>query len=133
MKLFFFKPNFFSPLLIIISKISSNDEYEKIEAMTNEIFHILMENNDANENNILIFSFIKDYNKSTLNLILPSTKSPKILTNRCHIDTKFMNSVIIETLNNTNTEYYFEITNNKILIHMININLMALSDFYKIN
>ena len=48
-------------------------------------------------------------------------------------DTKFLNRIIIQTLNNTDTEYYFEITDNKILMHMININLMALSDFYEIN
>lgn len=133
MKLFFFKPKIFNPILIIVAKIASNYEYEKIEAMSNELFHILIENNDATESNILILSIIKDYNKTTSNLILPSTKSSKILTNRCYNDTKFLNRIIIQTLNNTDIEYYFEITDNKILMHMININLMALSDFYEIN
>ena len=49
MKLFFFKPKRFSPLLIIVAKISSKDELEKIEAMSSEIFHILMDNADATE------------------------------------------------------------------------------------
>jgi len=133
MKLFFFKPKRFSPLLIIVAKISSKDELEKIEAMSSEIFHILMDNADATEENILVFSIIKDYDKSTTNLILPSTKSSQTLTNRCHVDTKFMNAVVIETLKNTDTEYYLELTDAKIFMHLTHLNLMALSNFYSVN
>jgi hypothetical protein len=130
MKLFFFKPKKFSPLLIIIGKISNKDEFEKIEAMSNEIFHILMDNGDATNENILVFSIIKDYDKSTTNLILPSTKSSQTLTNRCHVDTSFMNAIVIETLKNTDTEYYLELTESKIYMHLTHLNLMALASFY---
>jgi hypothetical protein len=133
MKLFFYKPKTFSPLIILVTKIGSSDELDKIEAMSSDIFQILMDNNDANEENILIFSIIKDYDKSTTNLILPSTKSSNTLTNRCLVDTKFMNAIVIETLKNSDTEYYLELTNSKIYMHMTNLNLMALANFYSIN
>lgn len=133
MKLFFFKPKRFSPLLIIVTKISSKDELEKIELLSTEIFQILMDNKDATEENILVFSIIKDYDKSTTNFILPSTKSSQTLTNRCHMDTTFMNAVVIETLKNCDTEYYLELTDNKTFMHMVNLNLMALSNFYSLN
>ncbi len=133
MKLFFLKPTKFSPLLILISKISSSDELEKIEAISNDIFYILMDNKDATEENILIFSIIKDYDKSTTNLILPSTKSSQTLTNRCHVDTKFMNAIVIETLINCDTEYYLELIDSKIKMHIVHLNLMSFSNFYSIN
>ncbi len=133
MKLFFYKPKRFSPLLILISKISSKDELEKIEAMSSEFFQILMDNNDAKEENILIFSIIKDYDKSTTNLILPSTKSSQTLTQRCLEDTKFMNAIVIETLKNCDTEYYLELTDSKIFMHLKHLNLMALAGFYSTN
>lgn len=133
MKLFFFKPTKFSPLLIFVVKISTNEELEKIEALSSDLFQILIDNKDATEENILIFSIIKDYDKSTMNIILPSTKSSQSLTDRCHKDTTFMNAVIIETLKNYDTEYYLELHNNKTYMHMIHLNLMSLSNFYSLN
>ena len=59
MKLFFYKPKQFSPIILIIVKISNNDELQKIEAMAHELFLILMEQNVATEENILIISVIK--------------------------------------------------------------------------
>lgn len=133
MKFFFYKPKKFSPLLIIIVKILTNNEFKKIEEISSDIFQILIDNNDANEENILVFSIIKDYNKTTTNLILPSTKSNQTLSNRCLDDTNFMNRIVIETLKNSDTEYYLELTETKIYMHMINLNLMMLANFYSIN
>ena len=58
MKLFFYKPKQFSPIIILIVKIFSNDELQKIEAMAHELFLILMEQNVATEENILIISIL---------------------------------------------------------------------------
>jgi len=132
MKLFYYKPKQFSPILFIIVKISNKDEMEKLEAWTNEIFKILIDENEANEENILIFSIIKDYEKSTENLILPSTKSSQKLTNRCHKETKFVNSLVVETLRKSDTEFYIELLPNKVLIHQVKLNLMTFSKFYSV-
>ena len=132
MNLYFYKPKQFSPLIFIICKLSNGEEYEKLEAFGEEVFQILMDMNEANETNILIFGIIKDYEKSTINHIMPSTKSSITLTNRCHNDTKFLNSVIIETLIRTDTTFYIEVTNDKIRIHQTHLNLMGLAQFYSI-
>lgn len=132
MKLFYYKPKQFSPILFIIVKISNKDEMEKLEAWTNEIFKILIDEGEANEENILIFSVIKDHEKVTENLILPSTKSSPKLTERCHKETKFVNSLVVETLRKSDTEFYIELLPDKVLIHQMKLNLMALSKFYSV-
>jgi hypothetical protein len=132
MKLFYYKPKQFDPLLFLIVKISDKNEMEKLEAWTNELFQILIDHGDANEENILIFSVIKDFDKSTENLILPSTKSSPKLTERCHKETKFVNNLVVETLRKSDTEFYIELLQEKVLIHQVKLNLMALSKFYSI-
>ena len=131
MKLFFYKPKQFSPIILLIVKISNNDELQKIEAMAHELFLILMEQNVATEENILIISVIKDHEKATMNLIIPSTKSNENLVNRCH-NTNFVNAVVIETLKKSDTEFYIELGQSKIFIHTTHLNLMGLSKFYKL-
>ncbi len=130
MKLFYFKPKPFSPVQVLISKIASQDEFEKIEAWTHEVCQILHDQKDANDETILIFSIIQDHKKKTTNLVLPCIKSNDKLVTRCENDQKFMNSLIVETLNKSDTEYYLEILDSKVLIHQLHLNLMALSKFY---
>jgi hypothetical protein len=131
MKLFFYKPKQFNPIILLIVKISNNDELQKIEAMAHEFFLILMEQNVATEENILIISIIKDHEKATVNLIIPSTKSNENLVNRCY-NTNFVNALVIETLKKSDTEFYIELGQSKIFIHTTHLNLMGLSKFYKL-
>ncbi len=130
MKLFFYKPVQFSPLIFIICKLSNKEELEKLEAWTSEIFQILIEENEATNENILIFSIIKDFEKSTVNLVMASTKSSPTLTNRCYKDKVFLNAVIVEILKKSNSKFYIELTNGKVLIHQKELNLSSLSQFY---
>ena len=132
MKLFYYKPKLFNPILFLIIKISDKNEMNMLENWTNKLFQILIEHGNATEENILIFSIIKDYNKSTENIILPSTKSNLKLTERCHKETKFVNNLVIETLQKSETEFYIELLPEKVLIHNIKLNLMVLSKFYSI-
>jgi hypothetical protein len=130
MKLFFYKPIQFNPLLLLITKLSSRDEYAKLEAITKDIFQILIDHKLASEENILIFSVIKDYEKSTINLILASTKSNPTLTKRCYNETKFINEIIVESLKKMDSELYLDIQDHKIVIVQQQLNLMAFSKFY---
>ena len=132
MKLFYYKPKQFNPLLFLIIKISEKCEMEKLEARVNELFQILIEHGNANQENILIFSIIKDYDKSTENLILPSTKSSPKLTERCHKETKFVNNLVVETLRNSDTDFYIELLPEKVLIHEVKLNLTTFSKFYSV-
>jgi hypothetical protein len=131
MKLFFYKSDKFNPLLFIITKISNKEEMIKLEALSHEIFQILIDQNYANNKNIIIFSVIKDYDKTTENLILPSIKSNINLIDKCHKETRLINNLIIEILVKSETEFYIEILSDKILINSVHLNLMAFSKFYK--
>lgn len=130
MILFFFKPIIFNPIIFIVSKLSNSDENIKLEGLTHEIFQILIDQNVANEENILIFSIIQDYEKTTQNLILPSTKSNKNITNKCVLDKNFVNSLITQTLIKSDCNFYLEITDNKIKLHENNISLAHFSNYY---
>ena len=132
MKLFFYKPKCFDPIILLIIKITSDDELEKVEGWAHELFQILMDEKKASEENILILSIIKDHEKATVNLIVPSTKSNQSLVNRCHADTNFVNAIVVETLNKSDTEFYIEIGESKVYIHSDNLNLMSYSKYYKV-
>ena len=130
MKLFYFKPNQFKPILIIVAKLDNEDSVGKLEAYTHEIFQILMDEKQADESNILVFSVIKDHEKSTINLILPSIKSNMKLVAKLESDTQLVNKIIVQTLMKSNTELYFEFKESKILIHSNKLNLESLTKFY---
>ena len=130
MKLFYFKPNQFKPILIIVAKLDNEESVEKLEAYTHEIFQILMDEKEADETNIIVFSVIKDHEKSTMNLILPSTKSNMNLVAKLENDTQLVNKIIVQTLMKSNTELYFEFKEDRILIHNQKLNLGQLTKYY---
>jgi hypothetical protein len=130
MKLFYFNPKNFSPILVVVAKLDSTEKVEKLEAYTHEIFQILMDENEATESSIIIFSIIKDHEKSTINMILPSTKSNMDYVKKYEEDVQLVNKIIVQTLMKNNTKFYFEILENKILIHMKELNLGELTQFY---
>jgi|LauGreDrversion4_2_1035121.scaffolds.fasta_scaffold121312_3 hypothetical protein len=130
MKLFYFKPNQFKPILIIVAKLDNEESVEKLEAYTHEIFQILMDEKEADETNIIVFSVIKDHEKSTMNLILPSTKSNMNLVTKLENDTQLVNKIIVQTLMKSNTELYFEFKEDRILIHNQKLNLEQLTKYY---
>ena len=131
MKLFFYKPDSFNPIIFLITKISNNDEAEMVEALSHELFHILVDHKYATNENILIISLIRDHDETTTNLIIPSTKSNEKLVTRCTNEKNFINSLIVTTLKKFDTEFYFEYESSQIKIHPINLNLHSLAAFYK--
>ena len=130
MKLFYFKPDQFKPILIIVAKLDNKESMEKLEAYTHEIFQILIDEEEADETNIIIFSVIKDHEKSTINLIQPSIKSNMDLVTNLENDTQLVNKIIVQTLMKSNTELYFEFKEDRILIHSYKLNLEDLTKFY---
>lgn len=137
MKLFIYNPKKYNPLIFIIAKVSSKDDVDNIETFANDIFQLLIDNKTATDKNTLIFSIIKDFDKTTENLILPSKKSNAELVDKCtnKENTNILNNIIIDILINIDSEFFLEFVfsnnNTKILIHTININLSSLSKYYK--
>lgn len=132
MNLFYFNYNKYNPFIFIIVKIDNETEMELIEAWANELFQILIDENKATLHNILIFSIIKNYEEQTINLILPSTKSNNKLVTECENNTELLNKAIVDTLLHIDSEFYFEITNNKIKMHLIHVGLPSFAEYYNI-
>jgi hypothetical protein len=131
MRLFVYRPLEFTPLIFIISKINDNEMLEKFEASFNDVFQILIDEKFATNTNILIFSAIKDYDKTTQNYVLPSTKSNNDIIEKCHNNTKFLNILIKQTLINFPTSFYLDFDNMNVLYHQECLHLEDLSFFYK--
>lgn len=131
MNIFIYKPKIYNPIIIAVVKISSDQELNLLLSWTNELFQILIDNNEATTENILIFSIIKDHLNKTSNLILPSTKSDLKLVNKCE-NTLFINSIISNTLLNSDTKFYIDLKNDKIFLHYKKLNLGIYSKFYLI-
>jgi len=131
MNIFIYKPKIYNPIIIALVKISSEQELNLLLSLTNELFQILIDNNEATTENILIFSIIKDHLNKTSNLILPSTKSDLKLVNKCE-NTLFIISIISNTLLNSDTKFYIDLKNDKIFLHYKKLNLGIYSKFYLI-
>ncbi len=130
MKLFIYKTDNIKPLIFLICKLSSKEEFDKLEAISCDIFSLLIEHDYANKENILIFSVIKDFDKKTINLILPSIHSDEIMTKKCQDDTQFINELITNLLKYEDSEVYMEILNSKIIFHEMTLNLGNLSNYF---
>lgn len=133
MNLFYFKVKKYDPFIFIIVKIDNKEDMEKLQVWTSEIFQILIDHKKAKLNSILIFSIINDYEQKTTNLILPSTVSDKELVYKCENNTELLNKAIVDILLNIDSEFYLEVSDNKVKMHMINISLAPLAEYYNIS
>lgn len=133
MNLFYFKVNKYDPFIFIIVKIDNKEDMERLQVWTSEIFQILIDHKKAKLNSILIFSIINDYEEKTTNLILPSTVSDKKIVTQCENNTELLNKAIVDTLLNFDSEFYLEVSDNKVKMHMINISLAPLAEYYSIS
>ena len=104
MYLYYFDSITSDPLKFIIVRIINDDEYEELLDNMIDIFHILINNNLANNDNILVFSLIKENKQSIENISLPFTNK-----NLNYLDNCIFNEKIIELLQNENCKYFFEI------------------------
>ena len=133
MKLYIFKPKVFDPLIFIIIKISDENTLKFLESMTTDVFQILFENDVAKDNNILVFSIIKDHTKSTINMILPSINSNKLLTNRLYENTQYANTLVVQTLKNCSSQITLDFTNMEDIVMMQEeIRLDNICDYYTV-
>jgi hypothetical protein len=130
MIVYVYKPIKYNPIILLVSKINKPDELELIENMADELFNYLIEENYANLTNILLISIIKDYDKTTESLVIPSINTNKEIINYCEFS-QFTNIIIVETIESSNTLFYFDIT-NKIKIYNKQLNLGFLGNYYKL-
>jgi hypothetical protein len=118
-------------IIFLISRISSYQEQIEIEEKKDDFFRLLIENNLAETDSIIIFSLIRDYNESTINLILPSTNSNEKVINKLVDNTLETNNLISETIINNESTIKLVFENNEILLFYETNILNEFIYFYK--
>ena len=131
LELFYFNNKNISPLIIIISTIETLEHEIFLENNTNNIFELLIENNLADKNSILIFNLIKLYNHKIINWILPSSVSDNNLINQLHDNNNNINNIIINLIKNNNCENILLLSENELKLRKININLQEHIEYYQ--
>lgn len=131
LELFYFNNKNISPLIIIICTIETHEHELFLEDNTNNIFELLIQNNLADKNSILIFNLIKMYNHKIINWILPSSVSDNNLINQLHDNDNNINNIIINLIKNNNCENILLLSENELKLRKININLQEHIEYYQ--
>jgi hypothetical protein len=108
--LFYFNHSVINPIVFVICKIFSLEDEKIIEQYSTSLFQILIENNMAKDTDIFIFSIIKEHDRKMINWILPSKKSNKIVLQKIESNNTLLNTIISETLKNTNCETFITLS-----------------------
>jgi len=132
LKLFFYKPKEFEPIIFVISMIDKPELYYELELLTHDIFHQLISMNYADDTNIIIFSIIKNYTESTINLILPSINSNQEIIIQLEEYTQNTNNMIVKILDNHMSDFNLEFTDTEIIVDKYESDLKVLSSYYKL-
>lgn len=132
LKLFFYKQKEFEPIIFVISMIDKPELYSELELLTHDIFHHLISMNYANDTNIIIFSIIKNYTESTINLILPSINSNMNMVTQLEEETQNTNNMIVKMIENYMSDFNLEFTDTEIIVDKYKSDLNILSSYYKL-
>jgi len=124
MQLYLFNNINIKPYVILIVRVLDEDEYTYIQENMINIGQILIEDDIADEDDLLIFSLIKEYSKKIENFIQPF--SPNSENN---IDS-FNNNIIINILKNFNCNIVYECTNVTLKKSFCNLNMDFLIEKY---
>ena len=130
LKLFFYKPKEYDSIIFVISMIDDPNLFSELESLTHDIFHILITMNYADDTNIIIFSIIKNYTESTINLILPAINSNLEMVNKLSEQTQDTNNIIVKILENNTSDFNLEITDTEIIVDKDKTDLKILGSYY---
>ena len=129
MYLYYFNPSFIDPIKILIVRIISDYEYNYLVENTTEIFQLLIDDNLANQDDILVFSLIKEHSYKIENIILPFSEANLNYVDK-YDDHHKLNNLIIDILNKTNCFIFFDLENNELKKNIINYDLSFLINKY---
>lgn len=124
MQLYLFNNIKIKPYVILIVRVIDEEEYIYMQNNFTNIFDILLDDDAIDNDDLLVFSLIKEYNKKIENFIQPFTN-----INENKIDS-FNNEIIINILKNTNCNIMYECYSNTIKKKLCNINMEFLIEKY---
>jgi hypothetical protein len=124
MQLYLFNNKNIKPYVILIVRVTDEDEYIYIQNNFTNIFDILINDDVVDNTDLLVFSLIKEYNKKIENFIQPFKN-----LNQDDIDL-FNNDIIIEVLKNANCNIVYECYSNTLKKKLCNMNMEFLIEKY---
>ena len=125
MYLYYFNSIYTKPLKFMIVRIINENEYEFFLENMTDIFQILIDDNIASIDDIMIFSLIKENKQSIENISLPfSNKNLDYLEN-CNFNEKIINLLKFE-----NCKYFYEIIDDEIYKNEVDYNMSFLINKY---
>jgi hypothetical protein len=130
MYLYYFNQDKINPLKVLIVRILTDEEYDLLLNSSTQVFELLIENNLAKKEDILLFSLIKENKKSIENIILPFTEDNLFYADKCEKDAGYLNELLINLLNSENCKVFFELDNNNLKFSEINYDLSFLINKY---
>ena len=125
MQLYLFNNIKIKPFIILIVRVLDDDELEYINENMIDIFQLLIDDNIATKDDLLVFSLIKEHTKKIHNKILPFSEKNVDL-----IDT-FTNNIIINELRQNNCYTFYECYDDKLLKKSCNLNMNFLINIYE--
>jgi len=128
--LYYFNLREIKPLIFIITRINSETEEKILEENTSILFETLIENNFAEESDILIFNLIKEYQGKIINWILPSKKSNKQILKKIENNKELINNIITTTLKKSNCNTIISVSKNELKIKDCDLDLEMFSEIY---
>jgi hypothetical protein len=128
--LYYFNLKEIKPIIFIITRISNILDESILEENSNFLFNSLIENNFAEESDILIFNLIKEHQGKIINWILPSKKSNKNILDKIENNKDLINGIITTTLKNSNCKTIISLSKDELKIKDCDIDLGMFSKIY---
>jgi hypothetical protein len=128
--LYYFNLKEIKPIIFIITRISNILDENILEENSNFLFNSLIENNFAEESDILIFNLIKEHQGKIINWILPSKKSNKNILDKIENNKDLINGIITSTLKNSNCKTIISLSKDELKIKDCDIDLGMFSKIY---
>ena len=128
--MFYFNHKLTSPIVFFIIQLNNDEDVKLIEDHTQFFFETLINNKLADSSNILIFNIIKQHYEKMINWILPSTNSNNKIIKQLGDDPRVINTIIGETIKNSNCETLLSFNKDELKIQDTKINLDYLYNLY---
>ena len=128
--MYYFNHKLTSPIVFFIIQVYSDEDVKLIEDHTQFFFETLINNKLADSSNILVFNIIKQHYEKMINWILPSTNSNNKIIKQLGDDPRVINTIIGETIKNSNCNTLLSFNRDELKIQDTKINLDYLYKLY---
>jgi hypothetical protein len=128
--LYYFNLREIKPIIFVITRINDEKQEKMLDENSSYLFETLINNNFADETDILIFNLIKEHQGKIINWILPSKKSNKQILEKIENNKEIINNIITTTLSKSNCNTIISISKDELKIKDCDLDLQMFSEIY---